>query len=175
MPNPNKIEVVDQLTKKIKDASGIYFTCYTGLNVMKVTELRKKFRDNGVDYFVSKNTLTKIAAKNAGYDDKLDDFFQGQVGIAYAHEDPTSPARVIKSFNKENKDSLEVLGLIFENEIYSSEKYKELADLPSRDELLVKLVGCLSQPMSNLVGTLSGAMSKLVGVLNGLKGKNLKS
>ena len=64
MPNPNKVEVVDQLTKKFNDASGIYFTCYTGLNVMKVTELRKKFRDNGVDYFVSKNTLTNFISVN---------------------------------------------------------------------------------------------------------------
>ena len=75
-----------------------------------------------------------------------------------------------KTFKKENKDVLEVLGLVFEGEIYNADKYKELADLPSREELLTMLVARLSQPMSQFVGTLSGAMSSLVSVLNGLKG-----
>ena len=170
MPNAHKIDTVDQLTKKFESSSGIYFTCYTGMNVVQATELRKQFRESGVDYFVSKNTLTKIAATKAGYEDKLNDFFKGQVGIAYAGSDPISPARVIKNFKKEYKDTLEVLGLVFEGEIYSADKYKELANLPDREELLAKFVGTLSQPMSQLVGTLSGAMSSLVSVLNGLKG-----
>ena len=137
----------------------------------QATELRRMFRDSGVDFFISKNTLTKIAADKAGYKDKLNDFFKGQVAIAYSAEDPTSPARVIKNYKnkKENKDTLEVLGLVFEGKIYSSDKYSELADLPSREELLANFINGLSQPMSQLVGTLSGAMSKLVGILNGLK------
>jgi large subunit ribosomal protein L10 len=169
MPNAHKIDAVDQLTKKFESSSSIYFTCYTGMNVGQATELRKQFRESGVDYFVSKNTLTKLAAANAGYEDKLDDFFNGQVGIAYADQDPASPARVIKIFNKENKDALEVLGLVFEGEIYSADKYREVADLPDRDGLLTMFVSGLSQPMGGLVGILSGAMSKLVGVLNSLK------
>ena len=169
MPNVHKINIVDQLTQKFESSSGIYFTCYTGMNVIQATELRKQFRESGVDYFVSKNTLTKIAATKAGFEDKLDDFFKGQVAIAYCDGDPTSPARVIKNFKKNNKDILEVLGLVFEGEIYSADKYKDLAELPGKDELLSMFVGVLSQPMSQLVGTLSGAMSKLVGVLNSLK------
>ena len=169
MPNAHKIDMVDQLTQKFDHSSGIYFTCYTGMNVIQATELRKQFRESGVDYFVSKNTLTKIAATKAGYEDKLNVFFRGQVGIAYAEADPVTPARVIKNFRKENKDTLEVLGLIFEGEIYSADKYKELADLPSREALLANFINGLSQPMSQLVGTLSGAMSKLVGTLNSLK------
>ena len=71
---------------------------------------------------------------------------------------------------KENKNvTLEVIGLVFEGEIFSAEKYKELADLPSRDELLAQFVGTINQPMSKLVGTLNGSMSKLMGVLNSLK------
>ena len=169
MPNEHNIEIVAQLTQKFDSASGIYFTRYTGMDVVQTTEFRKQCRDSGVDYYVSKNTLTKIAATKAGYEDKLNDFLKGQVGIAYAGSDPTSPARVIKNFKKEYKDTLEVLGLIFEGEIYSADKYKELASLPGREELLAQFVNGLSQPMSQLVGTLSGAMSKLTGVLNNLK------
>ena len=169
MPNAHKIKIVDQLTQKFDNSSGIYFTQYTGMDVVQVTELRKQFRESGVDYRVSKNTLTKIAATKAGYENKLNDFLNGQVGIAYVNEDPTSPARIIKNFKKNNKVTLEVLGLIFEGEIYSGDKYKELADLPSREELLSKFMGGLIQPINQLVGTLSGAMSKFVGVLNSLK------
>jgi len=169
MPNERKIEIIDQLTQKFDNSSGIYFTRYTGMNVMQATELRKQFRESGVNYFISKNTLTKIAANKAGYEDKLDDFFKGQVGIAYAIDDPISPARVIRNFKKDNKDVLEVLGLIFEGKIYSADKFKEFANLSSREELLAQLVGGLSQPMNQLVGALSGAMAKLVGVLNGLR------
>ena len=169
MSNAHKIDIVAQLTQKFTSSSGIYFTSYTGMNVGQITELRKQFRESGVEYFVSKNTLTKIASSNAGYEEKLDDFFKGQVGIAYTDEDSVSPARVIKNFKKNNKDTLEVLGLVFEGKIYSAEKYKELADLPSRDGLLANFVSGLSQPMSQLVGTLGGAMSKLMGTLNSLK------
>lgn len=170
MPTPQKTEIVNELTQKFQNSSGIYFTRYSGMNVAQATELRKQFRESDVSYFVSKNTLTKIAANNAGFEDKLDELLSGQIGIAYVSGDPTVPARVIKNFEKENKNAtLEVVGLVFEGEICSAEKYKELADLPSRDALLSMFVGTLNQPMSKLVGTLSGAMSKLSGVLTSLK------
>ena len=133
-------------------------------------DLREQFRKNEVLYLVSKNTLTKIAAKNAGYEDKLDDLLSGQIGIAYVLDDPTAPARVIRNFEKENKDAtLDVVGLVFEGELFSPDKYKELANLPSRDELLTKFVGSINQPMTKLVGTLNGVMTKFTMTLSSLK------
>ena len=169
MATTTKIETVNLLTQKFDNSLAIYFTCYTGMNVLQATKLRKNFRANGVDYLISKNTLTKIAAKNAGFGDKLDDFMTGQVGIAYSSEDPISPARVIRDFKKENKDSIEVLGLVFEGNIYSADKFDELAALPGREGLLSIFVGSIGQPMGKLVGTLGGSMSKLVGTLFSLK------
>ncbi len=170
MSTPQKTEIINDLTQKFQNSSGIYFTKYSGMNVAQATELRKQFRENEVSYFVSKNTLTKIAANNAGFENKLDGLLSGQIGIAYVAGDPTAPARVIRNFEKENKNStLEVVGMVFEGEIFSAEKYKELADLPSRDVLLSMFVGTINQPMGKLVGVLSGAMSKLSGVLISLK------
>ena len=170
MSTPQKTEIINDLTQKFQNSSGIYFTKYSGMNVTQATELRKQFRKNEVSYFVSKNTLTKIAANNAGFKNKLDGLFSGQIGIAYVTGDPTAPARVIHNFEKENKNStLEVVGMVFEGEIFSAEKYKELADLPSRDVLLSMFVGTINQPMGKLVGVLSGAMSKLSAVLTSLK------
>ena len=170
MSTPQKTEIINDLTQKFQNSSGIYFTKYSGMNVAQATELRKQFRENEVSYFVSKNTLTKIAANNAGFENKLDGLLSGQIGIAYVAGDPTAPARVIRNFEKENKNStLEVVGMVFEGEIFSAEKYKELADLPSRDVLLSMFVGTINQPMAKLVGVWSGAMSKLSGVLTSLK------
>ena len=170
MPTLQKTEIVNELTQKFKDSSGIYLTKYTGMNVAQSTQLREQFRKGEVLYFVSKNTLTKLAVKNAGFEDKLDEFLKGQIGIAYALNDPTAPARIIRNYEKENKDSvIEVVGLIFEGEVFNADKYKEIANLPNRDELLSKFVGCLNQPMSKLVGTLDGAMSSLLMALSNLK------
>ena len=170
MPTSLKTKIVSELTQKFQDSSGIYLTKYSGMNVAQFTDLRDQFRKNEVSYYVSKNTLTKIAAKNAGYEDKLDDLLNGQIGIAYVSNDPTAPARVIRNFEKTNKTAtLEVVGLVFEGELFTPDKYKELADLPTRDELLAKFVGSINQPMTQLVGTLSGAMSKLSMVLSSLK------
>ena len=86
-----------------------------------------------------------------------------------ANEDPTSPAKVIKNFKKDNKDSLEVLGLVFEGQVYNADKYKEFATLPSKEELLGKFVSCLNSPMFKLVSTLNSPMSKVAFALRAIK------
>ena len=170
MPTQQKNEIINNLTEKFQNSSGIYFTKYTGMDVAQATAIRKMFRDSGVSFVVSKNTLSKIAANNAGFEGRLDNFFSGQVGIAYAETDPTAPARVIRDFEKNNDEmSLEVLGMVVEGEIYDSGKYKELASLPTREELLSSLVGTLNQPMASLVGTLNGCMSSFVRLVASLR------
>ena len=169
MPTQVKIDKVAEVQKDFESSCGVYFTNYTGINVAKVTELRKNFRAESVQYKVVKNNLTKIAASNAGVKG-LDDLLQGQIGIAFAESDPTAPARVIKKFIKD-KNPLDVVGILFEGELFDAEKYEELASIPSKEVLLGKLVGGLSSPMSGLVMTLNGAMSKFIGTLEGLKAK----
>ena len=170
MPTEQKIDIVKQTTERFKKSSGVYFTKYTGIDVQTITNLRKSFRDNQVEYVVTKNTLTKLAAKEAGYEGMFDDILSGQIAIAYSEEDATAPARVIKDFKKENKDLLEVLGLLFEGELYPSDKYKELANLPSKEESLTKMLMMFNQPLTKLAYTLEQMKgTKLVTVLNNLK------
>ena len=168
MPSQKNINTVEKLTDKFKNSSAIYFTKYTGVNVEQASKLRMEFIDNDVDFLVSKNTLSKIAAKNAGYEDLFDNILSGQIGIAYANSDPTSPARVIKDFTKEN-ESFEVVGLYFDGNLYDPSKYKELANLPTKDVLLTKFVSCLNSPMSNMALLLNASMSKLAGTLKSLE------
>tara|TARA_Y100000814_G_C12230529_1_gene368129 strand:+ start:197 stop:718 length:522 start_codon:yes stop_codon:yes gene_type:complete len=169
MPNVKKIELVDQLTEKIKASSALYFAKYTGMSVEQASHLRQSFTDNSVEFIVSKNTLTKIAAEKAGLSkDIFDEFLSGQIAIAYAGDDPTAPAKVIKDFSKEN-ECLEVVGLYFDGELYSPDKYKEIANLPSREELLTKFVVALNYPMTSVLYSLKASMSGLVNALNNLK------
>jgi len=168
MPSQKNIDVVTSITEKFEKSQGIYFTKYTGLDVPKITSLRKSFTKNSVEFNVIKNTLTKLASKNAGLEDKFNDMLNGQVGIAFS-QDPVAPAKVIKEFNDENKDGLEVLGVYFDGELYDANKYKQLAVLPSKEELLGKFVSCLNSPMFKLASTLNGSMSKVVFALRAIQ------
>ena len=172
MPNENNIKTVKELEEKIKGASALYFTQYTGMDVSQATQLRKNFKNNSVEYKVSKNTLTKIAAINVGYDSKkINELLVGQIGIAYADSDPTAPAKVIKDFIKENEDCLNVIGMIFEGDFFEADKYKEFANLLSKEELLTKFVVGLNSPMTKMSSMLNSVMVKMVTVLNSLKEK----
>ena len=168
MPSQLNIKKVELLTDKFKNSSAMYFTKYTGMDVEQATKLRIVFTDNDVDFYISKNTLSKLAAKNAGFDNIFDDILSGQIGIAYASENPAAPAKVIKDFSKDN-DCLEVVGLYFDGELYDPSKYKELADLPSKEELLTKLVCGLNSPMTKVAFSLKATMSKLAGTLSSLQ------
>ena len=123
MPNQNKINLVEKSTEKLKEATGIYFAHYTGMNVTQVTAFRKLCRENNIKYEVTKNTLVKIAAKNAGYENIFDDILNGQIGIATSIEDPIAPARIIKRFNKDNDALINIVGLYVDGKLYEPDKY----------------------------------------------------
>ena len=169
MPNQVKLDIVEKSTDRLKEASGIYFASYTGMNVNQATEFRKLCRETNVDYSITKNTLIKIAAKNAGYKDQFNDMIKGQIAIATSIEDPVAPARIIKKFNKKNNDILKVIGVFVEGNLYDSDKYKVLAELPTREELITQFASILNQPMTKLAGVLSATMTKLAGTLTSLK------
>ena len=169
MPNQVKLDIVEKSTGRLKEASGIYFASYTGMSVNQATEFRKLCRKTNVDYSITKNTLIKIAAKNAGYEDQFNDMIRGQIAIATSIEDPVAPARIIKKFNKKNNDILKVVGVFVEGNLYDSDKYKVLAELPTREELITQFASILNQPMTKLAGVLSATMTKLAGTLTSLK------
>jgi large subunit ribosomal protein L10 len=169
MPNQIKIDQVEKSTDRLKEASGIYFASYTGMNVNQATEFRKICRETNVDYSITKNTLIKIAAKNAGYESQFNELLKGQIAIATSIEDPVAPARIIKDFNEKNDDVLKVVGVYVEGSLYDADKYKVLAELPTREQMIAKFASMLNQPMTKLAGTLSSTMTKLVGTLASLK------
>ena len=169
MPNQVKLDIVEKSTSRLREASGIYFASYTGMNVNQATEFRKLCRGNSVEYSITKNTLIKIAAKNAGYNNQFNNILKGQIAIATSIEDPVAPARIIKQFNEKNNDVLTVVGVFVEGNLYDADKYKVLAELPTREGLITQFASILNQPMTKLAGVLSATMRKLAGTLTSLK------
>jgi len=169
MPNSQKVEIVKEISEKLAKAKGAYFTDYKGLSVEHANALRSEFFKANIEYKVVKKTLTKIAAKEAGFDG-VDELVDGQMGIAFSYEDPVTPAKIITNFVKDNKlETIRITGCIFEKELFNKDKVDYIVKLPSRDELFGKLLGTLNAPMSNLVNVLGASMSNLVGVLESLK------
>lgn len=160
MPTPEKERFVEEIAESFKEAKGIYFTDYLGLDVEQINDLRSKFFKADIEYKVVKNRLTKISAKEAGYDE-LGDLLSGPTAIAFSKEDPVAPAKILTDFSKENED-LALKGCIFEGQRIEMERIKAIASLPSREELLQKLLGGLQSPMRNFVSIVSAPMQKLL-------------
>ena len=167
MPNKKNISNVKELTDKLSRAKSIYFTDYLGLNVSEVTSLRKKFFDSNVEYLVVKNTLLKIASdlNKISLDDEL---FSGSTAVAISYDEPVLAAKVLKDFLKDH-DLPSIKGVLFEGSYLPASEFEKIANLPSKEESLTKIVVMLKSPVQNIVNLLNSPMVKLVNVLNGLK------
>ncbi len=167
MPNKKNIKQVKELSESLSKAKAVYFTEYHGLNVGEITKLRSEFFKVDVDYKVVKNTLIKLAA-NDNEIQVEDDLLKGSTALAISYDEPVSPAKVIKNFKKDN-ELPKVKGILFDGEFIPGAEYDRLADLPSKEELLAKLVAMLNSPLQKLVSTLNAPMQNALGILNSLK------
>jgi Ribosomal protein L10 len=138
---------VQEIKEKLEKAQAVIFANYRGLTVEEDTELRRKFREAGVEYKVIKNTLTEIAAKEVGYEG-VDKLLAGPTSFAFGYDDPTAPARVINDFAKNHK-KLEFKGGIVQGQVFDVDKVKELAAIPPKEVLIAKLLGSIKSPLSN--------------------------
>ena len=143
-----KKAVVQEISDKMKNAAAVVVVDYRGLTVAQVTELRKQLREANVDMTVYKNTMTRRAAEENGYEG-LNEFLTGPNAIAFSTDDVIAPAKVLNNFAKEN-DKLEIKAGVIEGNIVSVDEIKALADLPSREGLLSMLLSVLQAPMRNV-------------------------
>ncbi len=152
MPNAKVLEskkaVVEALSGKIKEATSVVFVDYKGITVAQDTALRKQFRDAGVDYAVVKNTLTRFAAKENGYD--FDEVLNGTTAMASTTGDPIAPARIVCEFAKKNKLAMTIKGGLVEGSVLSAEQLSSFGELPSKDALVAQVLGTFLAPISSL-------------------------
>lgn len=163
-----KKETIDSLAKKIKGAkSVVVFNC-DGLKVIDTWALRDKLRDAKVEVVATKKTLLKLILDKENFKDVDVKAMQGSLAIAISTEDEVAPARIIKDFAKDH-EQIKFQGGILAGKIVSLETVNELANLPSKIELLAKVVGSIKAPISGFVNVLRGNLSGLINVLNAIK------
>ena len=157
-----KSQVVAEIVEKLQNSSSAIVVDYKGLTVEEVTELRKKMREAGVEYKVYKNTLVRKAAKEVGIEQFNDELLVGTNAIAFGHEDPVAPARIIKEF-MDSHPKMELKMGVVEGEFYGKEDIVAFANIPSREVLIAKLLGSLKAPVSNFAYLLDAIIKKQEG------------
>ena len=158
MARSDKETAVAELTEDVRTASATVLTEYRGLTVSSLKELRRSLGTN-TKYSVVKNTLTKIAAKNAGVD-LSDDLLEGPSAVAFIKGDPIDAAKGLKNFQKEHP-LLIIKGGVFEGKAVSTAEIMKLADLESREVLLSKLAGAMKGTIAKAARTIDALRIKL--------------
>lgn len=148
-----KQPIVEEISGYLKDAQSAVSVDYRGLTVEQDTRLRKAMREEGITYKVYKNTMMNFAFKGTDFE-ALAPYLEGPSAIAISAEDATAPARVLGKFAKE-MDKLEIKGGVVEGTAYDAAGIKAIASIPSREELLSKLLGSMQSPLSNLARVLN--------------------
>ena len=148
-----KQPIVQAIVDDITDAQSIVLVDYRGLTVAQDTELRKQLREAGIVYKVCKNTMMKRAFEGTDFA-QLDEYLEGPSAIAISKDDATAPARIICKFAK-TAQALEVKAGVVEGTVYDANGVAELSKVPSREELLSKLLGSLQSPITNLARVLN--------------------
>ena len=170
MNRNEKTDVVSEVKETIEKSTAVFLTDYSGVNVEDINDIRNQFRKEGVKYKVFKNTLFKRALQESGKYEKLADHLIGMTGFAFADDNPVAPAKIIKKyFDKNNKLSLKACYI--ENEFFDGSKLNELANLPSKNELIASIMGSLEAPASGIVGAINAVFRDLVSVVDEISKK----
>jgi large subunit ribosomal protein L10 len=165
MKKPEKDKLVAELKDKLTGAKALYYTDFSGLNVKRMTDLRRRLRKANVEYVVIKNTLAMRAVNESGL---VGTKLKGQTGLVIA-KDPVAAAKVLADFAKENDQRPAVKGGVFDGKPVDVAQVKKLASMPSREQMLAELGAGFQAPMAAFVGALSGMFYMMVGALEALK------
>ncbi|MEG1548229.1 MAG: 50S ribosomal protein L10 [Clostridia bacterium] len=153
MANVKNVEIkaakVSEVREKIAKAQSVIIFDYRGLTVAQVTELRSNMRKAGVEYAVLKNSIVERAAMEANVDESILEFLKGPSAFAFGYEDAATPAKILKETIKKYK-KCEMKGGIVEGAVFNAETVNALADLPSREQLIARLLGSMMSPISKL-------------------------
>lgn len=170
MKRSEKEAIIAEVAEKASRAVAMYFADFSKVTVAEETELRREFRKSGVEYNVVKNTLARKALeKLAGYD-RVFERLVGPTGIAFSYEDPSVPAKIIKKFSvKTGKLQLKVA--IVEKQVYDATKLEQLANMPTRKDMIASILGSVQAPISGIVGAINAIARDLVYVIDAVEKK----
>jgi large subunit ribosomal protein L10 len=162
-----KAATVADLTARLKASSTAVLADYRGMTVGQMRDLRTKLRGGGIEMVVVKNTLARRAAKAAGYE-PLSAELVGPIAMLFAVEDVSAPARILNDYIKANRKMVIKAGLL-EGQLIKADAVTELADLPSREVLLSRLLGAMQAPLGNLASVLQAPITKFARTLDAVR------
>jgi large subunit ribosomal protein L10 len=165
MKRTDKEQLVNELRDKLQNTKSLYYTDFTGLNVKRMTDLRRRLKRAGVEYVVIKNTLALRAVNESGL---VGEALKGPTGLVFG-TDPVAAAKVLSDFAREFEQKPAVKGGLLDGKQIDTAQVKQLALLPSREQMLADLGAGLQSPMAAFVGALSGLISMFAGALDALK------
>jgi large subunit ribosomal protein L10 len=155
MPRPEKVEQVELLTEKLRNAHVAVLTDYRGLSVGQLQDLRGRLRAQDVEYRVVKNTLVRHAIKHHGWAKNLDTSLVGMTGVAWSYEDPSAAAKVVKAFRKDH-EKLKVKAGLIEGQVLPGDAVEtQLATMPGKNELRAMLLATMQAPLTNFLQLLN--------------------
>ncbi|MCL2756585.1 MAG: 50S ribosomal protein L10 [Coriobacteriia bacterium] len=166
MPNAEKVKILAQVTKDLADADAVWVMDYRGMTVKQEEQLRKLVRTNNASFKVYKNSFTERALRDLDMP-SMNAILSGPSGFVFVFGDPVASAKAIKGFIKEQK-KFEIKGGLLNGTVVTADQVKAVADLPSREELLARLLGTMANPMSSLVRVLNGPAEKFVRTLQAI-------
>ena len=170
---PEKEKAITEIREKLSKSKGAYFVDFKGMNTEMVNELRNKFRSFDVEYKVIKNTLAQIALKDLPYNIE-EKYFKLSTGIAFSYDNPFTPAKVLDDFIKKYEKP-KVKCSVIEEKVYNEVETVRFFKLPSKEELLGRILAGFNSPIAGFVGVLGGVSRKLLYVLNSMKEKKENS
>jgi large subunit ribosomal protein L10 len=165
MKRADKEQLVIELKTKLESATALYYTDFTGLNVKRMTDLRRRLRKANVEYVVIKNTLALRAVNESGL---VAQTLKGPTGLVVA-KDPVAAAKVITDFSKENDKKLAVKGGVFEGKSIDAAQITKLASMPSREQMLSELGASMQAPMAMFAGAMNSLLQNFAGVVEALR------
>ena len=159
MARPEKIAEVEAITERIRGAQSMVLADFTGLTVAQMTVFRTTCRENAVDCRVVKNRLARIAAENADLS-RMKDHLNGPTAIMFGPESQVDPARIVVEFAKDN-EAMEIKGGFIDGEFLDVSQVVALSKIPSRDELIAKMMGSINSPASGIAMAVNAVMGGL--------------
>ncbi len=170
MPNPAKIETVENLHSLFESAKSVVLANYQGIDAVELCALRAHMRERSVDFKVIKNTLARQAAKNTLFE-IIDDSLKGPVSLILSYDDVIAPAKALSDYAKKGGEKQpEVICGVVEGQAITPAQVKAMSDLPSKEVLTAQLLGTFQGPTTNFVGVFASLLRKLVGTLEAVKG-----
>ena len=162
MPNNKNLQAVQELREKVKKAKSIVVTDYKGLSANEVNDLRQKVRDSGAEISVAKNSLLEIALKEEGYNtQEIAQDLKGPSATVFSYEDAINPIKALFEFAKKSELPKVKAGFV-EGTYLNGVGMESISKLPSKMELIAKVLGTMKSPLSGLVNSLSGTNKKVV-------------